>query len=619
MKWRYKYRPVNKSHFPNREIPSFWLAAKKPYSDNFNFIQKAMSKHILFIFGGLFASLLLLARPGVISANQIETQYLNALQCYDELHASATKQKYRNNWMICIKEFQTIYKQAHSGRHAAASLYMSGKLYQELHKISAIESDRTEAIDIFIRIIKRFPDSEYKDKAIKALRIFSKTESKRDKPPRTPPPAGADDSVSSLIAQDGKISHKEKKSAKAQTRIQPRIQARTQADFEDETSSDQCGLVTGLRFWSNPNYTRVVIDADQETNYIHELIPKNRALNKPHRLYIDLSESILKQGLKKFVSINDHLLIDVRASQRSFKTVRVVIDIKSYKRYKIFSLKHPFRIVVDVWGKESRKTVAKQKDNAIPEIKGKQTIAKQFALGVRRIVIDPGHGGHDFGAPGYLKGVHEKDVVLAISKKLAHKMRRELKCEVILTRTKDRFISLEERTALANTKNADLFISIHTNAFTNRRAYGIETYFLNLATDKDAMRVAARENATTTKNISDLQAILSDLMKNAKINESSRLADYVQKSLYRTLRKKYRRIKNKGVKQAPFYVLIGAQMPSILVETSFISNPRECKRLINSTYQNRLCDAIIQGVKAYIHSLNPTAFQRKSELKRSSS
>jgi len=575
-----------------------------------------MSKHIFFIISGLFVCLFLLAKPVIISADQLETEYRNAMKCYDELHASATKQKYRNNWQICIKQFQTIYKNNPSGRHAAASLYMSGKLYQELHRKSATNSDRTEAIDLFIRIIKRFPDSQYKEKAIEALRIFSKQEIKHQKKVPSPPQPDEDDSLSELIAQDGEAAQKKKKPA-ADTRTQ--IQPMTQTDFEDVTSSGQYGLVTGLRFWSNPNYTRVVIDADKKIDYLHELIPKNRLLNKPHRLYIDLAESLLKQGLKKSVSINDHLLIDVRASQRSLKTVRVVIDIKSFKRYKIFSLKHPFRIVIDVWGEESQKTVAKQKGRSTPEIKGKQTIARQFALGVRRIVIDPGHGGHDFGAPGYLKGVHEKDVVLAISKKLARKMRRELNCEVIMTRTKDRFISLEERTALANTKNADIFISIHTNAFHSRRAYGIETYFLNLATDKEAMRVAARENATTTKNISDLQTILTDLMQNAKINESSRLAGYVQKSLYRTLRKKYRRIRNKGVKQAPFYVLIGAQMPSILVETSFISNSRECKRLINSAYQNRLCDGIIQGVKKYIRSLNPTAFQRKSQRKRSSS
>ncbi|MDM8541303.1 N-acetylmuramoyl-L-alanine amidase [Desulfococcaceae bacterium HSG9] len=576
-----------------------------------------MSKHILFILSGLFVSLLLLIWPSSILANQIKTQYINAEKCYAELHASPTKQKYRNNWLMCIEQFQTIYKQAPSGRKATACLYMSGKLYQELYQISAIESDRTEAIDLFIRILKRFPDSEYKDKAIVALRIFSKEDSKRNKTTRPLPPTGAKDSLSQLITEDGKAADKEKKPTK--TQIQPRIQIPAQDDLKDTASTGQYSVVTGLRFWSNPSYTRVVIDADKEINYLHELIPKKRSINKPHRLYIDLSESILKQGFKKFVSINDHLLIDVRASQRSLKTVRVVIDIKSYKRYKIFSLKHPFRIVVDVWGKESEKTVAKHKGSVTPKIKGKQTIARQFALGVRRIVIDPGHGGHDFGAPGYRKGVHEKDVVLAISKKLARKMRRELKCEVIMTRTKDRFISLEERTALANTKNADLFISIHTNGFSNRRAYGIETYFLNLATDKDAMRVAARENATTTKNISDLQTILTDLMKNAKINESSRMAGYVQKSLYRTLRKKYSHIKNKGVKQAPFYVLIGAQMPSILVETSFISNPRECKRLTSPTYQKRLCDAIIQGVKEYIRSLNPTAFRRKSQLKRSSS
>jgi N-acetylmuramoyl-L-alanine amidase len=121
--------------------------------------------------------------------------------------------------------------------------------------------------------------------------------------------------------------------------------------------------------------------------------------------------------------------------------------------------------------------------------------------------------------------------------------------------------------------------------------------------------VAARENATSTKNISDLQTILSDLMQNAKINESSRLAYYVQDAMYKQMKKKYSRIKNKGVKQAPFYVLLGARMPSILIETSFISNSRECKRL-NSKYQNYLCDAIVKGIRGYIKETNPTALIR---------
>jgi N-acetylmuramoyl-L-alanine amidase len=186
--------------------------------------------------------------------------------------------------------------------------------------------------------------------------------------------------------------------------------------------------------------------------------------------------------------------------------------------------------------------------------------------------------------------------------------RQELGFEVFLTRNSDRFLTLEERTAIANTKSADLFISIHTNSHKDRRAYGIETYFLNLATDDDAIRVAAMENATSTKNISDLQSILYDLMQNAKINESSRLAGNVQGSLVSYLkRKRYSRIRDKGVKQAPFYVLLGAQMPAILIETSFISNPRECKRLLNPRYQQRLCEAIIIGIKKYIKEITPTA------------
>ena len=191
-------------------------------------------------------------------------------------------------------------------------------------------------------------------------------------------------------------------------------------------------------------------------------------------------------------------------------------------------------------------------------------------------------------------------------------IRKDLKTEVYLTRSRDRFLTLEERTAIANTKNADLFISIHTNSHKDRRAYGIETYFLNLATDDEAIRVAAMENATSTKNISDLQTILHDLMQNAKINESSRLAGNVQVSMVRHLRnKRYSRVKDKGVKQAPFYVLLGAQMPAILVETGFISNPRECKRLVNPQYQQRICEAIIKGVKQYIKEITPTAHLKR--------
>ncbi len=375
--------------------------------------------------------------------------------------------------------------------------------------------------------------------------------------------------------------------------------------------------VTGLRFWSNPNYTRVVIDTDKETSYFHHLLKKDPSIKKPQRLYIDFENSILGKNIEKIIPIDDDLLSGARAGQFTKDSVRVVVDIKNFKTYKVFSLKDPFRIIMDIWGDSEKapKTSDLIVKNTIRDPKAVSgSLVKQLSLGVKRIIIDPGHGGRDYGAPGRIKGIHEKKIVLQIAQRLARKIRKELKCEVIMTRNSDKFLTLEERTAIANTKNADLFISIHTNANRDRRAYGIETYFLNLATDKDSILVAARENATSTKNISDLQIILNDLMQNSKINESSRLAGYIQESIYKHLKKKgYSRIKSKGVKQAPFYVLLGAQMPAVLIETSFISNQRECKRLINSKYQDRLCEGIVFGIKKYIKETNPTAFIRENK------
>ncbi|MFP4033629.1 MAG: N-acetylmuramoyl-L-alanine amidase [Desulfococcaceae bacterium] len=240
-------------------------------------------------------------------------------------------------------------------------------------------------------------------------------------------------------------------------------------------------------------------------------------------------------------------------------------------------------------------------------------LARQLALGVRRIVLDPGHGGHDPGAPGAIKGIWEKDLVLKIALKLEKMIQRHLGAEVILTRRTDRYLTLEERTAIANTRNADLFVSIHLNAHTRRAAYGIETYYLNLTTDEDAIRVAARENAASRKSISDLQVILNDLMQNAKINESSRLAGHVQTAMYHTLKNRYDQILNKGVKQAPFYVLLGAQMPAILVEASFVSNPRECRRLLTDAYQNHIAAAILSGIESYVRETTPTAFGENTD------
>jgi N-acetylmuramoyl-L-alanine amidase len=519
--------------------------------------------------------------------DRVEDEYLKAESCYNGLRQSSRKVKYRDNWLRCIEKYHSVYRKNPNGRRAAASLFMTGKLYADMYQYSNRKSDLRTGYDRYAQVIEQFPESRYKSKAssrINAMPQWAKTK-----------PAKKNDDIAEIIDAD-------LKTATTDEHV---------TSQKDNFPKDGMGTVKDLRFWSNPNYTRIVIDANRETTYDHHLLKKDPAIDKPQRLYVDLKESRLGKNIKKRIPINDDLLKDARAGQYTHDSVRVVVDIKSFKTYKIFSLKDPFRIVIDVWGALADKEPTQQnpylklkKNDRLPA----SALAKQLALGVSRIIIDPGHGGRDYGAPGYLKGVHEKDVALQISRRLAKKIGRELECEVFMTRSSDRFLTLEERTAIANTKNADLFISIHTNSHKDRRASGIETYFLNLATDDEAIRVAAIENATSTKNISDLQNILYDLVQNAKINESSRLAGHVQGSMIKHLkRQRYSRINDKGVKQAPFYVLLGAQMPAVLVETSFISNPRECKRLVNPKYQERLCEAIVQGIKQYIKETTPTA------------
>jgi N-acetylmuramoyl-L-alanine amidase len=200
-------------------------------------------------------------------------------------------------------------------------------------------------------------------------------------------------------------------------------------------------------------------------------------------------------------------------------------------------------------------------------------------------------------------GTKEKDVVLEIGVKLSKKIREELGIDVVMTRSRDIFIPLEERTAIANKVNADLFISIHANASLSKSAAGIETYYLNLAKTEKAARVAARENNTSLDKVNLLQAILFDLMANYKLNDSARLADDVQKDLYRKIEKQFGGTKNLGVKQGPFYVLVGATMPSILVETAFISNETEVERLRNSQYQDATVSGIVDGIRKYIAGL----------------
>lgn len=233
---------------------------------------------------------------------------------------------------------------------------------------------------------------------------------------------------------------------------------------------------------------------------------------------------------------------------------------------------------------------------ALPTPKGKE---KRKLPPVRVIAIDPGHGGEDPGARGP-HGVEEKDMALQISRRLKVQLEKTLKVEAFLTRDTDVFIPLDQRPKIANDKKADLFISIHCNANPNAKMSGIQTYFLDTIRDDYSRRLAARENAVSLEKISDLEMILLDLANRENHELSARLAGLVHHNLYHGMKKRYRGVEDLGVRTAIFYVLFQAEMPAILVETSFISNPKEEKRLRDPVYQDDLAKSITQGIKAYI-------------------
>ncbi len=239
-----------------------------------------------------------------------------------------------------------------------------------------------------------------------------------------------------------------------------------------------------------------------------------------------------------------------------------------------------------------------------PEVNraGSYSLARQLGLGARRIVIDAGHGGHDPGTIGR-SGLQEKDLVLDVALRLERLVRSELGTEVVMTRSSDVFVPLEERTAIANSKGADLFLSIHGNASRNPRARGIETYFLNFAQNPHAEAVAARENAISPATLNDLQQLVKAITLNSKIDESRDFATSVQEAMVQHQRS-HHPVEDRGVHTAPFYVLIGANMPSILAEVAFVSNPDEEKRLKSTESRELIARSLLRGVRDYLESLS---------------
>ncbi len=541
-----------------------------------------------------------------------EAIYEENFKLYRQLESNSEKAKRSETWDLVGSTFYRIYSQNPDWENSPLCLFVAARVYEKKSLRFKSPQDSEKALQYSREFVKRYPnDSLADDSWLRIGRILERRGEKKEAATAYQRIVyGMEDSDTYDIAK--------KKLAILTGAATPKKAEPTAPKRPIPTPNPEgYALIKKIRHWSTDDYTRVVIETDKNVKYTSKMLRPDPELKTPPRLYVDLEETILDNSIK-VEPITKGLLEKISYATNRPGVSRIVLYIKDLEGHKVFSLpksgQNPhFRLVMDIkgLGAKPEKIFAKDApsyDKQGPSLESKvpegeiASLKQALGLKVRTIVIDPGHGGHDPGAIGP-SGLREKDVNLKIAKRLRQRLIEEGKSfgieNVYLTRSNDRFIPLEERTAIARKRKADIFISIHCNGARTKKAHGIETYILGFTDDQTSLQLAARENATTTKGLHDLRGILKDYILSSKKEESQQVAGYVQKSIIRNVSGKYKYIKNKGVKKAPFVVLIGADIPSVLVETSFITNPREEKRLKSEAYIERIVDGIILGIKQY--------------------
>ena len=515
----------------------------------------------------------------------VEIEYQTAKATYEKLLASKKTRKFRHNWLDAIDRFLALAKKHPDHPRAAAAMFVAGEAYRGLYAESYLMDDLNTGIMTFRRMVKRYPKSDLADDA--QFMVGAMYEKEKDDPARALQEYAA-------VVKGYPKGDRVRDARKATARLARFAKAEPEpgpapgpppppATPPPPLSPAGLVYVRDVSHWSSADYTRIVIAADRKIEYGYQIIAEDAQAGRPRRIVVDLKGAVRHSDLPESIPIADGLLKQVRTGQYQKDVCRIVLDVESIRTFQVFSLSEPFRIVIDAQG-EKRPGEAEE-----PE--------KEF----RRIVIAAGHGGHDPGCT--YNGYQEKAVALAVARKVREKLGERTSAEVLLTRDSDSFIPLEGRTALANKLRADLFVSIHLNATRrNPEAAGVETYFLAPTRDPEALALAAAENSVTTDALDDISNYIEvgDVAVRARVEESSILAVTVHKTILESLRRRYAGIENRGVRRAPFYVLVGAQMPAILIETGFLSNRQEARRLASDGYQDELADAIAEGIADYI-------------------
>lgn len=567
-----------------------------------------------------------------------ERDFSRAKSALTKLDATkGVSRTYRDRWVEVISGLESFSARFPRHKKSPEALFLAAGAREKMASISLLPGDMTAAQTAYLAVATAAPQSSFAAQSLWAAARIAEIKLHN--------PAQAYQLYARINAEYDKSKYAATSGGELKrlaAHAPRKMPSATPAPQKTLATTSSRGMLNGVRSWSNPGYTRVVIDLSQTTEYSSTLLAADPVTNTPPRLFLDLFETLPVGGLPESSVVNDGLLRQIRTGKPEAGRTRVVLDLLSFDNYKIFSLPDPFRIVIDIAGDQPKipaatvttigsapavvtTPAANDPPRPAPVSAESSPVSTNVTtlpaetippppppvtplLPSRRIVIDAGHGGKDPGAIGP-SGIQEKDIVLAMAHMLANEVRINLGWEVVLTRSDDTFIPLEERTAIANKIGADLFLSLHVNASPNAAVRGIETYYLNFSKNEKAAAVAARENGTTLREVGDLEQILFDLMAHSKIQESSRLASDIQHALIDGLSREFGEVKNLGVKQGPFYVLLGANMPSVLVEAAFLSNPGEEMRLASSHYQKEATRAIIDGLRAYAGNPKMVALQ----------
>lgn len=576
---------------------------------------------------------LLALPPAAAAASPARTLYRQAQAAEARLEKSTKLQARRAEWERVVLAYRKVVARYPRSGYCDNALLAVGNLYRAMADRFRSDHYRSDAVAAYRMLVEEYPSSSLGDDALWAVVELERDTGERKR-----------------LARAARSYLDTFPRGKRASKVKRLMQQKAPAARVPTPPPPGLARVFDLRFWSGETSTRVVLDVESKVKL------ESDRVGNPERLWIDLIGTRLHPNLeKRTFPVGDGLLEQVRIAQNRPDAVRVVLDFKGAWEHNVFYLDSPPRLVVDVKGKpkptgpvadagSERSTPgasaapASSAQAAGPSPSpgppaaappspasssgpsppppapptanraGSYSLARQLGLGARRIVIDPGHGGHDPGTIGR-KGLQEKDLVLDVALRLKRLVETELGAEVVMTRSTDVFVPLEERTALANTREADLFLSIHANGVKSSKANGIETYFLSFARSRHAESVAARENAISEGTLKDLQNLVKAITLNSKIDESRDFATSVQEAMVRGVRRNHS-VQDRGVHTAPFYVLIGADMPAVLAELAFVSHPETERRLRTSDYRDLLARSLFGGVKSYLESLNRTQIRK---------